>query len=57
MDLQATLAGSFTLYLKAPPRYGEQTPPIGRLLGRNGFKCYRYFSVAEAPKRSDAFRA
>src|SRR5262249_29521762 len=31
--------------LGGPPRYEEQALPIGRLLGRNGFKCYRYFSV------------
>src|SRR5215472_5556308 len=31
--------------LGGPPRYEEQPPPIGRLLGRRGFKCYRYFSV------------
>src|SRR5262249_56765912 len=31
--------------LGGPSRYEEQPLPIGRLLGRNGFKCYRYFRV------------
>ena len=38
MDLQATLAGSFTFHYLEAPRYEEQPLPIGRLLGRNWFK-------------------
>jgi hypothetical protein len=33
---------------RGPLRYEEQPLPIGRLLGRNWFKCYRYFSVEKA---------
>jgi hypothetical protein len=49
MDLQATLAGSFTFHYLEAPRYEEQPLPIGRLLGRNGFKCYRYFRCGRGP--------
>jgi hypothetical protein len=60
MDLQATLAGSFTFYfyLKAPPRYEEQTLRIGRLLGRNvGSSVTDILVWQRPPKRSDPFRA
>jgi hypothetical protein len=49
MDLQATLAGSLHLHYLEAPRYEEQPLPIGRLLGRNGFKCYRYFRCGRGP--------
>jgi hypothetical protein len=53
MDLQATLAAASLL--GGPPRYEEQPLPFGRLLGRNGFKYYRYFSVADAPQKKRRF--
>ena len=55
MDLQATLAGSFTFHYLEAPRYEEQPLPIGRLLGRNWFKCCRYSNVAEAPQKKRRF--
>jgi hypothetical protein len=38
-----TLAGSFASTTGGPPRYEEKPLPLGRLLGRNWFKCYRCF--------------
>ena len=34
--------------LEARPGMRSSRCPIGRVLGRNWFKCYRYFSVEEA---------
>jgi hypothetical protein len=38
--------GQLHLHYLEAPRYEEQPLPIGRLLGRNWFRCYRYLMLA-----------
>src|SRR5262249_60237835 len=48
MDLHAPSRAASPSLLGGPPRYEGQPLPFGRSLGRNWFKCYRYFKVEEA---------